>query len=274
MSLRQLIDNCALFNIFLIAFKGVLKDRVFQGILTASIIFLLIPSISTLSMRQATELSITLSLSLISLIFLLISVFIGGTSLWKDIERRYAFSVMGLPISRTMYVLGKFFGISGFVLLTSFFFTIMASGAVSLASTIYPPGRHIIWSNIFFAVLFDSLKYILLIACAFLFSSISTSFFLPIFGTISVFLAGSASQEVYDFIHTSSSQKLPFYVKKIAVGLYYVLPNFSAFDLKVNAIYSIGLSPSGILLTAGYFVIYTSIVLALSCLILSRRELM
>ncbi len=268
-----MIINRAVLDIFLITFKGVFRDRVFRGILMAAVIFLFIPSVSSLSMRQVTELSITLSLSLISFILLLLSVFMGGTSLWKDIERRYTFSVMGLPITRTSYVLGKFGGISGFILLTSLFFTIMTSGAVSFASTIYPPGRQIIWTNIFLAIFFDSLKYVLLIAFAFLFSSISTSFFLPIFGTISIFLAGTASQEVYDFIHSQSGQKLPLYLKKIGVVLYYVLPNFSAFDLKVNAIYGVGLSPSGIVLTACYFIIYTSLVLALSALIFSRREL-
>ncbi len=260
-------------QVFSVTLRGVFRDRVFQGILIIAVVFLLIPSISSLSMRQVTELSITLSLSLISFILLLLAVFLGGTSLWKDIERRYTFSVMGLPVTRASYVLGKFAGISCFVLLTSVVLGMAATAVIRYSSGIYPAMRPIVWSNIYLALLFDALKYILLVAFAFLFSTISTSFFLPVFGAISVFLVGSATQQVYDFIHTQAGQALPWYIKKIAPALYYVLPNFEAFDFKVNAIYGIALSVPGVFYTTGYFLIYLFLVLAFTSSIFSRREL-
>ena len=82
-----------MFEIFQMSLKGVFRDRVFQGILTVAMVFAAIPSISSLSMRQVTESSLTLSLSLFSFIMLLLAVFLGGTSLWKDIERRYTFGI-------------------------------------------------------------------------------------------------------------------------------------------------------------------------------------
>ena len=85
-----------MFDVVRITLKGIFRDRVFHGILMAALILPLVPSISQLSMRQVTELSITLSLSLISFILLLLAVFLGGTSLWKDMERRYTFSVLSL----------------------------------------------------------------------------------------------------------------------------------------------------------------------------------
>lgn len=65
-------------NIVKITLKGIFRDRVFQGIMVTACAFLLIPGIASLSMRQVTELSLTLSLSLISFIMLLLSVFLGG----------------------------------------------------------------------------------------------------------------------------------------------------------------------------------------------------
>lgn len=259
--------------VFRVTVRGVFRDRVFQGILLTSLIFLAIPSISTLSMRQVTELSMTLSLSLISFILLLLSVFLGGTSIWKDIERRYTFSVIGLPLTRREYVTGKFAGIAAFVCLTSLLLGIVSCGVVWFASTIYPPSRPVVWSYLFLAIGFDALKYVLLVAIAFLFSSVSTSFFLPVFGTIATFLIGSATQEVYDFIHSPAGEKLSPLVREAASFLYYLLPNFSAFDLKVNAIYSIAPSLQGVLLTVAYFAVYTLVVLSLSTTIFSRREL-
>lgn len=260
-------------NIARITLKGIFRDRTFHGIGVIAILFLFIPVVASLSMRQVTELSMTLSLSLISFILLLLAVFLGGAALWKDIERRYTFSVLALPLARRDYLLGKFFGIALFLFLTVGLFCVVASLVVAYASGIYPSARPLLWHYFYLAIFFDVLKYILLVAIAFLFSTISTSFFLPVFGTIAIFLVGSASQEAFDFLQTRAGQDLPALVQVAAKGLYYLLPNFTAFDLKINAVYGIPLPSSGLLLTLGYFIVYLAIVLMLATMIFSRREL-
>ena len=256
-----------------ITLKGIFRDRVFQGILLASLVFLAIPSISTLSMRQVTELSITLSLSLISFIMLLLAVFLGGTSLWKDMERRYSLSVLSLPISRSRYLFGRFAGIAIFLLLTAVVLGVAALLVVLVVSGSHPPDRAVAWGTIIVAVAFDLLKYLLLVAFSVLFSSVSTSFFLPIFGTIAVFLVGCVTQQVYDYVTSPAGQTVEPLVRDAAKGLYFILPNFSAFDLKVNAIYALAPNYRGLALTAGYFVVYTAFVLMAAAAIFSRREM-
>ena len=259
--------------VFWVTLKGVFRDRVFHGIMMSVIIFLFIPSLSTLSMRQVTELSMTLSLSLISFILLLLALFLGSTSLWRDLERRYAYSVLGLPVSRRSYLFGRFAGISAFLMLTALVLGIASCLVVWSASMIYPPFRPVVWSTLVLAILYDALKYVLLVAIAFLLSSVSTSFFLPIFGTISLFFVGSATQQVYEFIHSPSAKGLSPLVKQAANLFYYLLPNFSAFDLTVNAVYSIPLSRQGLFLTAAYFAVYVGITLIAATVLFSRREL-
>ncbi|MDD2271746.1 MAG: ABC transporter permease [Desulfuromonadaceae bacterium] len=256
-----------------ITLKGIFRDRVFQGIMVTACAFLLIPVIASLSMRQVTELSLTLSLSLISFILLLLAVFLGGTSLWKDIERRYTFSVLGLPISRQSYMIGRFGGVALFVLLAAAVLGAAAFAVVTYSSAIYPPDRPIVWSTMALCILFDALKYILLIAVAFLFSTVSTSFFLPVFGAIATFLVGGVTQQVYEFINSPASKTLSPFVKQIAIGLYYILPNFGAFDLKVNAIYSLPLHLNGLFLTAAYFIAYVGLLLSVAAVIFARREM-
>ncbi|MDY0268934.1 ABC transporter permease [Trichloromonas sp.] len=258
---------------FSITLRGIFRDRIFQGILTASLIFLVIPSISTLSMRQVTELSLTLCLSLESFILLLLAVFLGGISLWKDMERRYTHSVLTLPLSRTRYLLKRFSGISCFLLLAAALLGLLSILVVFFVSLGYPPDRPVVWVNVLAAIGFDALKCILLVAIAMFFSSVSTSFFLPIFGTIATFLVGGASQQAYDYVHSSAGQTLSPLVRQAASALYYILPNFSAFDLKVNAIYALPLDLPGLGLTLGYFVVYTAMALTLAALIFTRREL-
>jgi len=256
-----------------VTLRGIFRDRVFQGILVAGLVFLAIPAVSTLSMRQVTELSLTLALSLVSFILLLLAIFLGGVSLWKDIERRYTHSVLSLPTSRPRYLLGRFAGIALFLLGSAALLGLLAALVVTLIAAGYPPERPVAWGAVAAAIAFDALKCILLVAFAVFFSALSTSFFLPVFGTIAVYLVGGASQQAYDYVQSAAGQTLAPLVRQAATALYYLLPNFSAFDLKVNAIYALALDLPGLLLTAGYGAVYTAIVLAGAAAIFTRREL-
>lgn len=261
-------------TIISITLKGIFRDRIFQSIMVLALLFLFIPSAASLSMRQVTELSTTLSLSLISFIMLLLSVFLGATSIWKDIERRYTFSVLSLPISRSSYMLGRFLGIALFMLITAIFLGSIAMISIKVASLTYPPARPLLWSAIVATIVFDALKYIVVVAVAMTLATVSTSFFLPVFGAISTFLAGTVTQQVYDYLHTPSAlASVSAVVRKAALVLYYLLPNLGGFDLKVHAIYAIPLNLQGLLLLAVYFLVYTGIVLSIGALLFARREM-
>lgn len=265
-----------MFMVAAITLKGIVRDRIAQAIVLVSLLFLAIPSVASLSMRQVTELSITLSLSLLSFIMLLLSVFLGATSLWKDMERRYTFSVLSLPVSRSCYLLGRFLGLSFFLVMTAILLGGMACLAIGVSSTLFlsPAGQPIVWWYIVAAIGFSVLQYILLVAVAMLFSSVSTSFFLPVFGTICIYLASSITQQVYDYVHSAVSAKtIGPVLKMMATSVYYLLPNLSGFDLKVNAIYSVAPSGTGLLLTLGYFFTYTLILLGAAMMLFNRREM-
>lgn len=260
-------------SIVVITMKGIYRDKVFHGILCALIAFLIIPAVSSLSMRQVAELAATLSLSLNSALLFLMAVFLGGTSLWRDMERRYIFSVLGLPISRSSYLLGKFAGNALFMVLMSALLAVFTSGVVHIAIGMYTPDRPMVWGNLFLAIIFSTLEYVLLMAFAFFFSTVSTSSFLPFFGSIAIFMVGSASQNVYDYINSPSGQSMSPAIKSLTRVLYYLLPNFSSFDLKINGIYGVALNFNGLLLTLCYCIAYVTIILTVSCLIFSRREM-
>jgi ABC-type transport system involved in multi-copper enzyme maturation permease subunit len=257
-----------------VTLKGVFRDRVFQGIIALAVLFLFIPSAASLSMRQVTELSMTLSLSLISFILLLLAVFLGATSLWKDIERRYTYSVLSLPLNRGSYFLGRFFGLALFLALTSLILGSAAFFAVKIASTMYPPDRPVAWNWLALSVLFATLKYILLVAVAMLLSTVSTSFFLPVFGTICTYLASGVTQQVYEYVNSAAAANIVSPLFKPAVtAAYYVLPNLSGFDLKVNAIYNLAPDLSGLALTTAYFCAYTAVLLGGGILLFNRRQM-
>jgi uncharacterized membrane protein len=138
---------------------------------------------------------------------------------------------------------------------------------------LYPADRPISWENITLCYFFDTLKYVMVVSIAFLLSTVSTSFFLPVFGTIAIYLSGNASQQVFDYLNSGGGNQLPSILRIAAKALYYILPNLSAFDYKAQAIYGISINPMGIVLTFCYFVLYTITVLAAANTLYSRREI-
>lgn len=261
-------------NLVSVTIKWTLRDKILHAFLGSSlVIFLFVPLFSLFSMRQVQELSITLSLSFTSFVLLVLTLLLGSSSVWRDIEQRYTSSVLGMPLSRSSFVLAKFTGISFFILACAVILGAASFFVVALSSAQYPSQQPVHWGAMIIAITSDSLKYVLLAAFALLFSSLSTSFFLPFFGTIAMYLAGSGSQEVYEYITSELGKDISFPVRSILKALYYALPNFSSFNLKVQAIYGLPMSFSGLSLTICYFLIYTAILLLGAIRMFSRREL-
>ena len=256
-----------------VTLRSILRDRVLHALLSVALLmFLLVPAFSLFSMRQVQELSITLSLSCTSFILLILSTLLGASSIWRDIERRYTASILGLPVSRAGYLLGKFFGITLFIAACTALFAVVSVVVIKIGAAQYPADISVRWENVLLAIGADGLKYVLVAAVALLFSSLSTSFFLPVFGTLAIYFAGSASQEVIAYVSGEFGRQISPVAKGFIQLVYYLLPNLSAFDLKVEAIYALPLSASGLLLTFLYFLVYTGTLLSLAVWNFSRRE--
>ncbi len=254
--------------------RWILRDRIFQALLAVSLLLImLVPVISALSMRQNQELAVTLSLSFVSLILLVFSLLLGSTMVWRDIERRYTFAVLSLPTERGTYLLAKFCSVALFLAASALVAGACSAFAIWVSAVKYPSPTPVQWQMIALAIFMDFLKYTLLAAVAFLVTTVSTSFFMPFFTALAAFLAGSASQEVYEFIGSTAGARMPA-VSRAAVRLvYFIIPNFGAFDFKLQAVYPIPFDAVQFLYTCGYFLICATLILALAVWIFSRREL-
>jgi len=254
--------------------RGILRDRILYGIFGMAIVMiLLIPALSSFSMRQVQELSITLSLSLVSGVLLVVTLLLGASSIWRDIERRYTSSILSLPLSRATFLLSKFCSIALFLFFTLLVLGISCAVVISLASASYPSDNPIHWGNVALALCGILGKYLLLGAIALLLSAISTSFYLPFFGTLVINFCGSASQEVYEYVTGEFGKGIDPVATIVVKCAYYILPNFSAFDFQSQAVYALPVPAQGLLLTTLYAVIYTGILLLLAVFSFERREL-
>ncbi len=254
--------------------RMILRDHILHGVFgVALVMLLLVPSFSSFSMRQAQQVSITLSLSASSLLLLVVTLLLGTSSIWRDIERRYTSSVLTLPLSRVTYLLAKYCSIAIVLSLCGGILFVVTTVVVKIAATQYTSELPIVWGTIALAVAADVLKYFLLTGVAILLSTISTSFFLPFFGTLSLYLAGSASQGVFEYVSGSFGQDISPPILAMIKAVYYLLPNFSAFNFKVHAVYALPVKWGEIGFPFIYFVTYTAIFFGLSVWVFNRREL-
>lgn len=254
--------------------RAILRDRVLHAVFgVALVMIILVPSLSSFSMRQVQELAITLSLSVISVTMLVVALLLGASSVWRDIDHRYTSSILTLPLSRSTFLLGKFGSIALSLALSAGVLGIGSAVVILLATATYPSEIPVNWVNIMLVLCGDLCKYLLLAAFALLLSSLSTSFSLPFFGTLAIYLCGSASQEVYEYVTGEFGKEMnPVSIGSVKL-VYYLLPNFSAFDFQVQAVYGLPISPGELLLTLAYAVVYTGILLALTVVVFERRQL-
>ncbi|OGR31008.1 MAG: hypothetical protein A2091_06580 [Desulfuromonadales bacterium GWD2_61_12] len=254
--------------------RAIVRDRVLAAVVGVALaMIMLVPALSSFSMRQVQELAITLSLSAISGMLLIITLLLGASSIWRDVERRYTTSILTLPISRGVFLLSKFFSIVLFLLLCTIVLGLASAVVIILAAASYPSDLPILWNNIVLALAGDFFKYLLLAGVAVLLSAVSTSFYLPFFATLAIFFCGSASQEVYEYVSGELGHGLhPLSAKAVTLS-YYLLPNFAAFDFQVQAVYGLPVPLSGFLLAVVYALIYTAILVGLAMFAFGRREL-
>ena len=254
--------------------RWILRDRTFQALLAVSLLLImLVPVISSFSMRQSQELAVTLSLSVISFIQLVFALLLGSTMVWRDIERRYTFAVLSLPKDRGSYLMAKFCSLALFMAASALIATACAGLAIWVTSVMYPSSVPVRWSMIALAVGMDLLKYLLVAAVALLVTTVSTSFFMPFFTTLATFLAGSASQEVYEFVNSTHGAKMPALGRALVNVVYFIIPNFEAFDFKLQATYPIPFDAVHALYAVCYFVVYAGLLLSLATWMFSRREI-
>lgn len=254
--------------------RVIFRDRVLHGVLgVAVVILVLVPALSSFSMRQMQEVAITLSLSAASLMLLVLTLLLGSLSVWRDVERKYTASVLSLPVSRASYLLSKYCAIVLFLLVCGAILIPVAVVVIQFASAQYPSDLPVAWGTIVFAVFADVVKFSILSGFALLLSTVSTSFFLPFFGTLAIYLAGSASQEVYEYAIAQFGNDISTLSLVLIKATYYLLPNFAAFNYKVHAVYALPVSIAAFLLSFIYTLTYVGLLLGLSVWSFNRKEL-
>jgi Cu-processing system permease protein len=265
---RQLVAFIA------VAIKGGVRDRVLAAIMVVGLLLLLTtPVVAVFSMRQVLALATSYSLSIIGLMGLLLTLFMAMGLLARDLEQRSVYTVCSLPISRSTYLLGKFLGLAILILLAVAILACFSSGALFVLERIYPPEKPFAWGYFFTGLWFQYWVLLIVGAITLLFSTVATSNFLPLALTVGIYFGSYSTEAVRYFIRTGAGREnMGPAIKALGQVVYWLLPNFSAFDLKSQIIYGVAMNTKALLLTQLYGLAYLGVLLVLASLAFSRRE--
>lgn len=258
-----------------VTFKEGIRNRALFGIfIMALLAFAITVTLTNLFMRDIMKVAADLSLATISFSGLLMVIFIGTNLLSKDIDKRTIYMVISRPISRSQYIVGKFFGFCLLILAAVLFLGIISSLPVYFSGLSYQNAQSIFkWSTYFIAILFTALKLMLIASIIIFFSSITSTSFISLVLTIATYIIGSTTAVVKGLLDVKmEGVEISPFMASVIKFVYYVFPNLSAFDLKIYAAHGVALPHHYLFWMPLYWLLYTTIMISAGALIMERRE--
>jgi len=245
-------------------FRETVRDRVLYNLILFAIL-LVIASIfvSELSLSEESKFIADLGLSAMTIFGAVISIFIGVTLVFKEIDKRTVNFLLAKPVRRYEFIIGKYAGLALTLLLNS---SVMALGTV-LALVYVNRGMSPLVRAIPSAALLIYLELLVLVSVALLFSSFTTPMLSALF-SFAVFVIGSLSPD----LKVAASMSRSGTVRLLLNTLYYLLPNLSNFGFIAEASHGQTVPLRMALSAALYASIYVLVLLSATVAIFQSRS--
>src|SRR5437588_4061802 len=135
-------------------FREAVRDRVLYNLIAFALLLtgaaVLVGQISIDIERLVV---INLGLTAVSLFGVVISIFIGIGLVSKEIDKRTLYTVLSRPVRRWEFVVGKFFGLTGTLVVNTFFMALGVFGALLYVSHHFQRGDGCVLVALYFVVL-------------------------------------------------------------------------------------------------------------------------
>ncbi len=242
-------------------FKESLRDKILLSLVILGFIFLASSKIFVpISIGQGAKIIKDFGVSMVEIFEVLIVTFIGTRILYQEIERKTIYSIMTKPVTDLEFISGKFFGLYYLIIVVQFILF-----AIFFLFTRFYLGR-VDWYllNVLYFYLFE---FLLLDAVA-VFLSCFTSPFTSGILTLLIFFIGHLTHYLKELVVMMNLSNFSWLVN----FLYFILPNFSVFNVKPSVVYHLPISINSYLLAFSYSILYSTILILISSFLYSKKE--
>jgi len=211
-----------------------------------------------------------MGLGIISLAGLLITVILSINLIPTEIERRTIYTILSKPVRRHEFLLGKYLGALGTLLLNIGIMSIIFVAAFAVKQAIAHPDTMINPLSLFKASLMIYMQLLLLTSVS-IFFSVFTTPLVNFFLSFGIFIVGNMSSFTEDLAKNGSNPLL----KGFFLAVHYLVPNFGNFNY-VNPLVNPEVQVKSEALFLGqncvYALVYAAILMIIAILAFDRRE--
>jgi ABC-type transport system involved in multi-copper enzyme maturation permease subunit len=245
-------------------FREAVRDRVLYNLIAFA---LLLSGAAILVGQISIEIEklvvINLGLTAVSLFGVVIAIFIGIGLVSKEIEKKTLYTVLSHPVRRWEFIVGKFFGLAGTLVVNTFFMAIGVFVALFYVAHTFVRADALIFVALYFIVL----EFLIICSLALLFSSFSSPLLSAVFA-FSLFVIGSFAEDLRNFAGMAHGIS-----RWLATGAAYLVPNFSAFNVITSIAHQQPIAGQIILHNTLYALFYAAMAISGAVLIFDRRDL-
>lgn len=201
--------------------RELIRDRIMYGILVFAVLLIFLSLISAqLSYVERARITMDLGLAGLELSVVILSIFLGATVVFREIEKRTVFTLFTKPIDRWQFLIGKYIGLVSLVLFLLFLLSILFLILLLLIN----------WDPSFkyvYVITGFGLEAAVLIAITIVLGvMVRPTLTVPI--TIGIFLIGKSMSSLVFFMQRPEA----VFYKYFANTLRFLFPDFSRFDWK------------------------------------------
>jgi ABC-type transport system involved in multi-copper enzyme maturation permease subunit len=255
-------------------FRESVRDRVFYNLVLFAV--LLVGAsilIGQLTAGQDVKIIKDLGLAATSVFGLFIAIFVGITLVSKEVDRRSIYPLLAKPVRRSEFIVGKFLGL----LLTLFVNVIVMTGALYAVlfylSHDVPLNVQQAWDApaldpaLLKAIALIYVDLCVVTAVALFFSSYSSPMLSAVF-TFGLYVIGQFNADLKRFDQIVGSPA----AAAIGKACYYLLPDFSKFDVKLAVVHGMPVTAGYLVSTTAYAAVYIAALIFGAIVIFSRRD--
>lgn len=244
-------------------FIELVRNKVLYALLFfAFFIFALGIAITQMTIGNVIDIISDIGLGTIEMFSTAIAIFVGVLIVQRELSLKTLHPLLARPLSRTGYILGKFFGMILLILVE-----MLLMSLIFLAMLVSYGGaeRFIVYLPAIFTIF---LQTGMVISVSVLCSSLAEPAVAAAF-SISYYLIGATSANLVYLLDGKASKLTMDIVKTFR----YILPDFSYLNIKDNLVYGTGLEKISIPAATAYALASMAIILAVSVIIFNKKEI-